>query len=397
MWQKNVRYLDYNASSGISSLVAEKLRELLTQTELWVNPSSRHRMGQKVKSLLYQANTKIAKSLGASVAPEDLLITASGTEANQTVIRSFSRHADEILIGAGEHSASYDLLSVIKNIPAHEVPLLPSGVYDFSWLSEYLSQAPSRKVKTIALSLFWANNETGVITDLIALQTLLKASPVKVILHLDGAQVWGKLNLNVIETPADFITFSAHKIGAPAGTGVVWMRNAEIIEPLILGTQSRGLRGGTENGLGIVATGYAAEALDPNHFQKTTRALKTLLESELKKLSVPVKIWGEEDARVSNTTRFSFLQFSNYENWVELLDLKGYAVSHGSACRAQVIEPSRVLLKMGASREEALNSIRVSFGEQNTVSDVMGLIESLKEILDRKTTAKHNLENGLDS
>jgi|GEM_PF-370748 len=388
MWQKNVRYLDYNAGSGLSASVQNKLKEVLSDDSLfWANPSSRHRPGQKIQHLLYQATLKIAASMGPAISPDELVFTSSGTEASQTVIRSglegvSATSAGAVVIGAGEHSASHDLLNEIreKNPFTRELPLLPNGEYDLARLAEFFSEARALGIKHVFVSLFWANNETGVLTDLDALKCVISESGLSVLLHLDAAQVWGKIPLDLAATPAQFVTFSAHKIGAPAGSGVIWMRPGQTLRPLFPGSQSRGLRAGTENTLGILSMGYACESLDPHAFIARTGTLRDAFEPALIESGIPVKIWGRSSKRVSNTSRFSLTSFRTYENWVELLDLKGYAVSHGSACKAQVIEPSRVLLAMGASREDALNSIRVSFGPSNTMDDVNGLIEALKSI-----------------
>lgn len=388
MWQKTVRYLDYNASSGVSALVKDKLIELLSDEDVLANPSSRHRSGQAVQHLIYEASQKIAHSLGTSVAADELVFTASGTEANQTVIRSIAREGEGLIIGSGEHQASYDLLSEIKLPFVYELSLLESGDYDLDALSSLLNLAHSKGIKRVGLSLFWANNETGVLTDLSALGTVLESSPVPVLLHLDGAQVWGKIPFDLNDTPAQYVTFSSHKIGAPAGVGVIWIKPGAPFHPLVLGSQSKGKRGGTENTLGLVATGIAAQALDPARFIAHTSGLRQSLESGLTKLShrtsFSILLWGQARARVSNTTRFSLADFKSYENWVELLDLYGFAVSHGSACKARVIEPSRVLLKMGASDPEALNSVRVSLGPTNTQNDIDSFLIALEQILLKK-------------
>jgi cysteine desulfurase len=187
---------------------------------------------------------------------------------------------------------------------------------------------------------------------------------------------------------ADFVTFSSHKIGAPAGTGVIWVRKGASFDPLFTGSQARGRRGGTENLLGIVATGLAAEELDVESFQQHTKPLIARLEDGLSFIGHPVRIWGKDSARVPNTSRFSLLNFHSYENWVELLDLRGFAVSHGSACKAQIIEPSHVLLKMGATQHEALNSLRVSLGLDNSRDDIDGFLTALHQILVQKGEVK---------
>jgi cysteine desulfurase len=233
----------------------------------------------------------------------------------------------------------------------------------------------------VFLSLFWANNETGAITPLSELSTVLRCSGLSTTLHLDGAQVWGKILFDLFETPADFVTFSGHKIGAPAGVGLIWIRPGTVLHALIPGSQNGGLRGGTENLLGIVALSFACDELNPQSFATHTEILRNRLETGL---GNTVRVWAQEADRISNTSRFSFIGFEGYENWVELLDLRGFAISHGSACKSKVIEPSRVLLKMGATRAEALNAIRVSFGKTSNESDVDEFIMAIRSILGEK-------------
>ena len=401
MWQKNVRYLDYNAGSGLSRYVQQKLIETLSVSAdgeefFFANPSSRHRLGQRMRHELYSASLKVAQSLGEGVNPDHLLFTSSGTEANQTVIRSVSQEVQGLIIGGGEHSASHDLLGdplLIQSFSRKKgaeafiraLPLLPSGQYDLSSLQSLLIEAHAQGISSVLLSLFWANNETGVVSDLALLSRVIQQSPIPVILHLDGAQVWGKIPVSVNSTPAQYVTFSAHKIGAPAGLGVLWAKDAHVkTHPLLLGSQAHGRRGGTENALGILALGFEAEKIDPAAFISRTQELQTALEMQLGQKFKSLRIWGRVTSRVSNTCRFSFSDFQHYENWVELLDLNGFAVSHGSACKSNVIEPSRVLMGMGASRQEALNSIRVSFGPQNTLQDVNGLVFALEKIYHQK-------------
>jgi cysteine desulfurase len=385
MWQKNVHYLDYNASSGLSLRVKQTLMDLLKNEEiLLANPSSRHRPGQRMQHYLYEASRVIARSFGEGAKADQLIFCSSGTEANQSVIRSLAQASGGMIIGAGEHSASHDLLESLNHPFKYELSLLREGSYDLTQLEYLLSFAKESGLETVGVSLFWANNETGALLQLDHLRTVIEKSPVKVLLHLDAAQVWGKIEINADSTPADYLTASSHKIGAPAGVGVVWKRDSAPWSALIPGAQNRGKRAGTENVLGILALRAACEDLSPGDFWKKTEALRDALEVGLKKIDSRIQIWAENGKRLSNTTRFSVPGFHQYENWVELLDLRGFAVSHGSACKARVVEPSRVLLKMGASREEALNSVRVSLGPENTLDEVHGFLKAFEEILRSK-------------
>jgi len=140
--------------------------------------------------------------------------------------------------------------------------------------------------------------------------------------------------------------------------------------------------------LGIAALSFACDDLNPHAFANHTAQLRTRLEAGLSELKsetgIQIKIWGQDADRISNTSRFSFVGFEGYENWVELLDLRGFAISHGSACKSKIIEPSRVLLKMGASRSEALNAIRVSLGKDTSAADVDDFIMAIRSILSEK-------------
>ncbi len=382
MWLKNVRYLDYNAGSGLSDLVHQKLVSFLKDEAdsglLLANPSSRHRLGQRVNHFLYNARLSVAHSIGVADS-DQILFTSSGSEANQTVIRSAITHAQGAIVGAGEHSSTLDLLPELDALLpfVRLLPLLPNGQNDLSALAILLNEAHSNGLERIFVSLSWANNETGVLLDFENLKQVIKNSPIQILLHIDAAQAWGKMPVEVQATGADYVTFSSHKIGAPAGVGVLWKNPSAPFKSLIKGSQQRGLRGGTENSLGIIALGFASQLLDPIAFQVHTRKLQERLELALKSQSHRIKIWGQECPRISNTTRISFKGFEKYQNWVELLDMRGFAVSHGSACKSEIIEPSRVLLAMGATREEALNSIRISLGTQNTIEDIDLFVDTL--------------------
>ncbi len=391
MWQKSVRYLDHNASSGVTGSVRKKLIEFLERTEIrFANPSSQHRLGQQSQQLFQKAAMKIASSFGKNVNSSDLVFTSSGTEANQTVLRSAMKSHSLLIIGAGEHGASHDLIQEVpEGIRCIELPLLSSGQYDLEFLQKLLSNEKQNGCRNVFLSLFWANNETGVITPLKTLERIIQASELKVTLHLDGAQVWGKLHLDLDQTPADYVTFSSHKIGAPAGTGVIWVRPGSKLQSLLLGSQSNGRRGGTENLIGILSTSFAVEELNPSLYADRVLPLRERLEAGIRQLSIKtgrnIRIWSAETSRIPNTSRISFSGFENDENWVQLLDLKGIAVSHGSACQSKVLKPSRVLLAMGATHGEALNAIRVSLGMDSQVSDVDEFLMAIREILREKS------------
>lgn len=378
MWQKNVHYLDFNAGAGLSVSVQQEIISLI-QSELFLaNPSSIHGLGQKVKNRILQAQEAVARSLGSGVTPAHLRFTGSGTQANRTVILEAAEWAQVFMIGAGEHSATWDMIPPLGSLEkeVQVVPLQGSGQLNFSALQEILSTlSPQKKA---VLSLCWINNETGVVLDLHSLQSVLKPYP-QVYLHLDGAQAWGKLSLDLFQTGAHWITFAGHKIGAPSGTGIIFTKESS----------GKKRKDGTENILGMVGLGAATASLNEVYFSQHCRELQRILETGLEALGKEIRIIGKNATRVSNTTRFTVGGFTNYENWVELLDLQGFAVSHGSACQSNIREPSRVLLAMGCSPSEALNTVRVSISTQTTLSDIEKFLKAFEQILNQKRKSQH--------
>lgn len=371
MWLKNVRYLDYNAGSGLTQPVKTEIIRLLESDLFFANSSSAHSVGQKLNRTLLRYKEKIAESLSVATQISQLRFTGSGTQANRSVFLEALQETNIVfLIGAGEHSSSWEMIERLRAMEknVHEVPLLCSGQVDFQKLEDLLSSAT--QARTILLSLCWVNNETGVVLDLVKLSKILAQFP-KVKLHLDGAQAWGKIPMNLPQTGAEWVTFAGHKVGAPSGIGLIWYRDSS----------KNSIKDGTENALGIIALGIAAEGLQPQSFIEHTLNLQKQLEQGLEKISnLKTKVVGRDTQRVSNTTRIVISGFEAYQNWVEKLDLAGFAVSQGSACKSAVHEPSRVLLKMGYSKGEALNTLRISTSHATSIQDIHDFVCALQEV-----------------
>ena len=393
MWQKNVLYLDYNASAGISLGVRKALTDSLNDESHWVaNPSSSHQLGQREGAVARGALSSVARSLGG-VDPAELVLTSSGTESNQAVLSTLARSCENLWIGAGEHPASRDFIPVLlernSDLKIETIPLRENGAYDFSSLESMLrSVAPGRMTgspaRPVGISLTWANNETGVLLDLLELSRVVESSGIVCLIHLDGAQAWGKLPIDLKMTPAQYVTFSSHKIGAPAGAGLIWKRAHVPFYPTVVGDSFGGRRGGSMNLLCLRGLGVAAEQVDPVRFHRVTEALRDRFESELRSRIPGVRIFGSEVPRVGNTSRFGFEGFSRYSDWVELLDLEGFAVSRGSACKSGAPEASAVLKAMSVPGEVALNSIRMSMGPNQTWEDLESFLGALCAIHEKK-------------
>ncbi len=398
-------YLDANAGAPLRPEVVAKLREVLFQeflqeksgssaaaaspsstslgSLLLPNASSIHSHGRRAKRWLAEARERIAQSLGPAVDPEQLIFTSSGTEANQLAVRSELEVA--LKRGGPVHwittSVEHDCVIQLKawaEARGIEVSLLPldeAGAPQVGRLREWV-----RPGETALVSLLWVNNETGVMTDVALAASICRE--LQVPLHLDGAQAWGKLEIDLAALGARWVAFSSHKIGAPAGVGVLYAGRGAKTEAVLLGKQEKGRRAGTENLLGIIATGAAAETLQPTAWQERVGPLRDRLEEWVRSRLPGVRVNGAGAARVANTLNLSFEGLGG-EGLVMALDLAGYSVSSGSACSSGAIEPSHVLLAMGRSRDEATSAIRLSLHESTRWEELEGFGLALEGVLNR--------------
>ena len=376
-------YLDSNASARVHPQALEAIASVLERGErLLPNPSSIHEAGRKGKRLLAEAREKIAFSLGPKTDAEQLVLTSSGSEANQLAIRSvlapqLSRGEKPHWITTPiEHDSVLQMRSWLEGAGGHVsfLPVNSEGVPDFSALPALW------RPETRLVSVVWVNNETGVVSPLEGLAGQVRALGGR--LHIDAAQAWGKIEIDVEKLGADLVTVSGHKIGGLAGTGVLWVGRGVPVTPVILGKQEKGRRGGTENLLGAVALGAAAQAIHPSGYAETVGPLRDRLESAICAKLPGTIVNGAGSRRVSNTLNLSFEGIEG-DGLVIALDLEGYSVSSGSACASGVLEPSHVLLAMGRSKGQAMAAVRVSLSEHETWEQLEGFVEALGRVVER--------------
>lgn len=376
-------YLDANAGSRVHPEVGARLAGLLQEQAnhevfLGANPSSRHSCGRQAAKLVSAARRSVALSLGCS--PENLIFTSSGTESNQLAIRAVleAEKNPHWITTAVEHES---VLRMREWLLARggSVSLLPvdsAGAPVASALSGLI------RPETALVSVIWVGNETGVISDAGALAGACRAQGVP--LHLDAAQVWGKLPVNLEELGVDYASFSAHKIGALSGVGVVYARSRRVA-PLFLGRQESGRRGGTENVLGIFAAGIAAEiATNARAFehQREIEALRDRLENKIRERIEGVRINGAGAPRVSNTLSLAFEGVES-DGLVAALDHAGFCVSAGSACASGTPAPSHVLLALGLSPELAAGALRVSLPSDADWKSLSAFVDALDAAIAR--------------
>ncbi len=364
-------YLDYNATAPLRPAVRAAMEAVSSRP---LNPSSIHAAGRQAKKLLEDARVVIAAALGAF--PNEVLFTASGSEANNMVLRGFADRP--ILVSAIEHA------SIAKTgalLGAAVIPVNEDGVVILDALHDRL-----KALNTPALvSVMLANNETGVIQPIRAIADIVHAHGG--LLHCDAVQALGKMPLDWGMLGADMLTISGHKVGGPVGAAALLIRNDLPIRPLITGGgQELGRRAGTENVTAII--GFAALVKEVAHAPEAQEMarLRDWLQTELLSAASDAAVLGahsplleEEARRLPNTLCISMPGVKN-ETQLVRFDLEEFAVSAGSACSSGRIEPSHVLLAMGVPKAIAACAIRISMGWNTKESEVKLFAESWKKI-----------------
>ncbi|MDC0036929.1 cysteine desulfurase [bacterium] len=364
-------YCDYNATTPVIPAVKKAYIKAL---DVYGNASSLHETGRMAKEAL--EGSRMAFSSFINAIPEQILFCSSGTEANNQVLQQLiTRHRDEgpvhVLVSAIEHSSVLETVKILESwgIEVELIPVTAEGLVEVDTLVSLL------KPHTKLVSVMFANNEIGSIQDIAALSKVVKDHGA--LFHCDAVQALGKVSIDVSQLAVDFMTFSAHKIGAPKGVGILYTKSDDLVTPLLYGGKhERGLRASTENIPGIIATGAAIECLDVDAFQEHTQALKKHIKEVFHDLS-GVYFNGPINAQaLSNTLNISFEGCEGYSLAMNC-DLEGIDISTGSACSVGSVEPSHVLNALGISRDLNLASLRFSFGLDNTLSEITAIVECI--------------------
>jgi cysteine desulfurase len=392
-------YFDHNATTPVAPEVLRDLTETLV--EICGNASSIHHFGQAAKQRLEASRREIAARIGSD--PREIVFTSGGTESDNLAIFGIARKGlEKGAPGSGVRVRNHVITSVIEH-PAvlnscaqleregAEVTHLPVNAEGIVAIDDVKRALRST---TGLVTIMHANNETGALQPVREIGVLARAAGA--VFHCDGVQMAGRVQLNVRELGVDLYSISGHKFGAPKGIGALYVRKGTAIEPIMFGGHhERDRRAGTENVPGASALGRAA-ALPANW--AGTSVLRDRLERGILTRIKGASINGSLDQRLPNTTNICFDGIEG-EAIVIALDLRGYAVSSGSACSSGAVEPSHVLLAMGLTPEEARSSVRFSLGPENTEIEVDGLIEAVEASVEHlrrispavgaKASAKH--------
>jgi cysteine desulfurase len=369
-------YLDNNATTKVAPEVIEAMMPFFK--DLWGNPSSMHYFGGQVAKYIEAARQEAATLIGAD--PSEIVFTSCGTESDNAAIFGSAEAAGSgirIITTRVEHPA---VLGPCRRLKEHGHELIELGVntpgqIDFDELKQALAGGPA------IISIMWANNETGVIFPIEKIAAMVKEAGG--VMHTDAVQAIGKVPVDVRKVPVDMLSFSGHKLHAPKGIGVLYIRKGTKIKPFLVGGhQENGRRGGTENVPYIVGLGTACQLAATNMKDEATvvSKLRDRLEDGLLKSCPDVRVNGDRDHRLPNTTNISFQYIEGEAILYHLSDL-GICASSGSACTSGSLEPSHVIRAMGVPFTAAHGSTRFSLSRYNTQEDIDYVIQHMPAIV----------------
>ena len=377
---KRYIYLDHNATTRPRPEVVEAMLPHLKGH--YGNASSIYQLGQEERHAVDVAREQVARLIHAAN-PEEVVFTAGGSESINWAIKGVAfanrdkgRHLVTTTI---EHSAVLKTCQYLETMGWHVtyVGVDVHGRVNPAHLGEAITK------ETAMVSVMQANNELGTIEDLAASARVCHEKGVP--LHVDALQTVGKIPVSVMDIDCDLLSIGAHKFYGPKGVGALYIRPGVRLHPLIHGgSHERNRRAGTENVAGIAGMGVAAEIAvkEMKHEEKHVRHLRDKLEKALLKEIECVRVNGDPEHRMFNTSNLS-IEALEGEGLIVGLDMQGFCVSSGSACASGATEPSHVLKAIGVPIELAKGSIRLSLGRENTSEEIDKVIDVLPKVVER--------------
>ena len=372
-------YLDNNATTRPAPEVVEAMLPYLM--DRWGNPSSMHAFGGEVMGDVEEARARVAAFIGAN--PAEIVFTSCATESDNAAIFGAAEAlgpGTTLITTKVEHPAVLNPCRHLAKRRGHrlvEIGVDGGGNLNLSEYAEALA-LPGPK----AVFIMWANNETGVIFDIPELARMAKEAGA--FFHTDAVQAAGKIPLDVSRAPVDTLAFAGHKIHAPKGVGVLYVRRGARLSPYMIGGhQEHGRRGGTENVPYIVGLAKACD-LAAKHLADTPvlARLRDRLEEGLLATCPGARINGDRARRVPNTANLSFEYVEGEAMTYHLSDC-GICASSGSACSSDSLEPSHVIRAMGVPFTSAHGSMRFSLSRYTTEADIDRVLEEMPRIVAR--------------
>ena len=372
-------YLDHNATAPINEDVLKTMLPYFDQK--FGNASSVHSFGRETSEAIAKAREQVASLLGAE--PANIVFTSGGTESDNFAVKGIAyaneKKGKHIITSQIEHHAVLNTCQFLEK-RGFEVTYLKVDKYGKVDLDQLRD---SIRKDTIIITVMHANNEIGTIQDIDEIGRI--AAEKGVYFHTDAVQSCGKIPVDVVKSGVTLLSMSAHKIYGPKGVGALYIKKGTRILPLQHGGHHESnRRAGTENVPGIVGLGKACE-LAQKSMEGNERKLVDLrdrLQSQLVERIEDTIVNGHPTDRLPNTLNMCF-RYVEGESMIMMLDMKGVAVSSGSACTSGSLDPSHVLLAIGLSHEVAHGSLRFSLGVENTREDMDYVAEVLPEIVQR--------------
>ena len=371
-------YLDNNATTPLHPKAREAMLPWLGERH--GNPSSIHRFGQEARNAVEEAREKVAALIGAR--PPEVVLTGSGTEGNNAVL--FGVTEGHLVISSIEHPSIREGAARLERMGIEVTRVAPGP--DGRVSAEEMTAALRPDTKLVCLML--ANNELGTIQPVAEVANACRERGIPVL--CDAVQAVGKIPVDARQLGVDYLVLGAHKFHGPLGAAAVWVRKGRELPGLLVGgSQERRRRASTENVPAIAGFGAAAEAarLELDERRAFLSSLRDRFESLLPERVPGAIVHCAESPRLPNTSHVAFPGVEG-ESLLIRLDLAGYAVSTGSACSSGTVEPSKTLLAIGLSRDEALASLRISFGITNRPEEVDGFLDALaREVAELRRVA----------
>ncbi|GEN70395.1 cysteine desulfurase family protein [Chryseobacterium lathyri] len=389
----NKIYLDNAATTPLSEEVIDAM--VSTMKMNFGNPSSTHSFGQEAKILIENVRRQVADYL--HVTPAEIIFTSCGTESNNMIIKSSVEHlgVERIISTPLEHKCVSETILDMKSRKGVEVNYIrpnEKGDIDLNKLEELLKASDKKTL----VSLMHANNEIGNIADIKKIAELCKAN--NALFHSDTVQTMAHMNLDFSDIMVDFASCSAHKFHGPKGVGFAFIRKATGMRGIITGgPQERSLRAGTENVSGIVGLGKALE-LSLKHMEEYTNHMQEIKDYAIERLSavIPgIKFNGRSAEKENSlyTVLSALLPYKNPLIGLQL-DMKGIAISQGSACSSGASKPSMVMMMVLTEDEmDHCTPLRISFSHMTTKAEIDALVEALKDISKDFAIEKTNVEH----
>lgn len=372
---ENRIYLDHASTTSLSAEVLNSMLSVYNNT--FGNSSSIHQHGREASNLIDESRDIIANSINSK--SNEVYFTASGSEGNSWAIIGIARanrmKGNHIITSKIEHPSVLEACKYLEN-DGFNVTYLDVDKNGFIRFDEYLRVLSNN---TILVSIMSANNELGVIQNIKAISHT--AHEKGAIFHTDAVQLFGNMDIDVVDLGIDAMTMSAHKIYGPKGMGCLYLSNNIKIDPIVFGgNQERGKRGGTTNTAGVVGMAKAVEIAtrDMRTNNHKIRGLADYFIAQLNSAVEYVKINCETHQKLPHIISATFVGVDG-ESLLTKLDLEGVAVSTGSACSSNSLSVSHVMTAIGLSNEDAKGTIRFSFGKNNSYEEIDRAITIIKK------------------